>query len=212
MRDWRHIAIEGPIGVGKTTLARLLAPPLGAALLLERPQDNPFLERFYADPQRHAMSTQLCFLFQRIEQYRELAQPGIFTPRIVSDFMFAKDALFAQLTLSDDELRLYHRIHAELAPRLPQPDLVIWLRADVPTLLRRIAGRGRAMEHAIDAAYLERLAAAYADYFEHAPQLPVLAIDSEGFDPLARPQDLQRLHDAIDAFEGPRAELLRLVA
>lgn len=200
----RHIAIEGPIGAGKSTLARLLAERLGAQLLLERPHDNPFLERFYADAPRYAMQTQLFFLFQRIEQYRELAQPGMFTPRIVSDFMFAKDALFARLTLSDDEYRLYLQIHQAMAPQVPRPDLVIWLQADADTLLGRIARRGLPMEQGIDAAYLQSLAAAYGAWFEREPLLPVLAIDTTRFNPLERPQDLDRLLQRLRQFQGPR--------
>lgn len=205
----RHIAVEGAIGAGKSSLARRLAAHLNAQLLLERPEDNPFLAQFYANadpaqPNRYAMQTQLFFLFQRIEQYRELAQPGMFTPRIVSDFMFAKDALFAQLTLSDDEFRLYRLIHAEMAPKLPQPDLVLWLQAGPATLAQRIQRRGLPMEQGIEAAYLQRLSDAYAAYFEKESALPVLAIDTEGFNPVDRPEDFERLVERLARFVGPR--------
>jgi deoxyguanosine kinase len=204
----RHVAVEGPIGVGKSTLARLLAQALDAHLLLERPQDNPFLEKFYADGSRYALQTQLFFLFQRVEQMRELAQPGMFgTPRIVSDFMFDKDTLFARLTLGDDEYRLYTQIHAAVAPGLPRPDLVIWLQAGSDTLMARIRQRGLRMEQGMDPAYLVRLADAYGAYFEQDPTLPVLAIDTERFDPIARPAELARLLDRLPAFRGPREEL-----
>jgi len=208
MRPWRHIAIEGPIGAGKTSLARLLAERLGTGLLLERPEDNPFLARYYAEGARHALPTQLTFLFQRIEQYRALAQPGMFDARsIVSDFMFDKDALFAELTLADDELRLYGQIHTEMVPRLPAPDLVIWLQADTDALMRRIAQRGLAMEQHIAPTYVQRLAEAYGAYFERRPELPVLAIDTEGFHPLARTADLERLVAQLQGFVGPREAL-----
>jgi deoxyadenosine/deoxycytidine kinase len=199
-----HIAIEGPIGAGKSSLARLLAQRLGAQLLLERPEDNPFLEKFYADPPRYAMQTQLFFLFQRIEQYRELAQPGMFTPRIVSDFMFDKDALFAQLTLSDDEYRLYRQIHTEMAPKTPAPDLVVWLQAGPESLMQRIWRRGISMERRIDEGYVERLSTAYGAYFEREPQVPVLAVDTERFNPVDRPQDFESFVERLGRFTGPR--------
>jgi deoxyguanosine kinase len=208
VKPWRHIAIEGPIGAGKTSLARLLAERLGAGLLLERPEDNPFLSRYYAEGARHALPTQLTFLFQRIEQYRALAQPGMFDARtIVSDFMFDKDALFAELTLADEELRLYGQIHAEVVPRLPLPDLVIWLQADTDTLMRRIAQRGLAMEQHIAPAYVQRLADAYGAYFERRSDLPVLAIDTTAFHPLARSADLERLVAQLQALSSPREAL-----
>lgn len=178
----RHVAIEGPIGVGKTTLARRLAARLGARALLERPQDNPFLARFYADGARYAFHAQVVFLLQRVDQARELAQPGMFTPTVVSDFMFDKDALFARLTLSDDEYRLYRQMHRELAPALRAPDRIVWLRAPVAVLQRRIAARGLAMEQGIGAHYLERLADAYAEYFAARPQLRVIGVDTADVD------------------------------
>lgn len=178
----RHVAIEGPIGVGKTTLARRLAARLGARALLERPQDNPFLARFYTDGARYAFHAQVVFLLQRIDQARELAQPGMFTPTVVSDFMFDKDALFARLTLSDDEYRLYRQMHRELAPALRAPDRIVWLRAPVAVLQRRIAARGLAMEQGIGAHYLERLADAYAEYFAARPQLRVIEVDTADVD------------------------------
>ena len=202
---FRHIAIEGPIGVGKSTLARRLASHLNAHLLLERPEDNPFLERFYADRKRYAMQTQLAFLFQRVEQYRELTQPGMFgAPRIVSDFIFDKDALFARLTLSDDEYRLYAQIHAQTAPLVPRPDLVIWLQADTETLLQRVQRRGLAMERSIDAEYLQRLSDAYAEYFERQPAMPLLAVDTTAFNPAFDDADFSRLIERLAGFRGPR--------
>ncbi len=207
MPPFRHIAIEGPIGVGKSSLAHRLAAHLGAELLMEKPEENPFLERFYADGSRHALQTQLFFLFQRVEQARALAQPGMFTPRIVSDFMFAKDALFAQLTLSDDEYRLYRQIHQHVAPQLPAPDLVIWLQAAPAALQQRIQRRGIAMEQAIADAYLQRLSDAYAQYFEREPGLPVLAVDTEGFNPAGVPAHFERLLAALQSFRGPRESL-----
>jgi deoxyadenosine/deoxycytidine kinase len=201
----RHIAVEGAIGVGKTSLARRLALHLGWRSLLERPEDNPFLERYYAAGERYALPTQLAFLFQRVEQMRELAQPGMFERGVVSDFVFSKDALFASLTLSADEFALYTQLHAQVAPaRPPEPDLVIWLRASASTLLERIRRRGIAMEQGLDLDYLERLDDAYAEHFERAPEAPLLAVDTENFHPAARAGDFARLLDRIAAFTGPR--------
>ena len=200
----RHIAIEGPIGVGKSSLARRLAAHLGAGVLLERPEDNPFLERYYADGSRFALQTQLFFLFQRLEQTRVLLEPGMFERSVVSDFLFAKDALFASLTLSPDEHRLYTQVHAQVAPRLPEPDLVIWLRAPPRLLQERIRGRGIAMEQGLTVDELSRLSDAYAEHFERHLGAPLLAVDTEAFHPVAREADFASLLKRIDAFSGPR--------
>lgn len=204
MKRYRHIAIDGPIGAGKTTLASLLAPQLGAELLLERPHENPFLKDFYIDGPRYAFQTQLFFLFQRVEQYRALTQPGMFVPLVVSDFMFDKDRLFARLTLSDEEFRLYTQIHQQRAPHVPSPDLVIWLDGPTVALRERIQRRGRPMERRIDTEYLHALAEAYGAYFDENPELPVLMVDIDRFDPLRRPGDVALLVKRIAEFRGPR--------
>jgi len=201
---FRHIAIEGPIGVGKTTLAGQLAERLGAELMLEQPAENPFLWRFYQDRPGYAFQTQLYFLFQRERQMRSLAQPGMFAPAVVSDFMFAKDALFARLNLSDEEYRLYAQMHQPIAAQLREPDLVVWLQASAETLLGRVKKRAIVAEHGIDLAYLERLGNGYAELFASYEGAPVFAIDTECFHPVEREADLDRLLDALARFDGRR--------
>jgi deoxyguanosine kinase len=204
---FHHIAIEGPIGAGKTTLARLLAERAGAELLLEQPAENPFLARFYEDRAGYAFQTQLFFLFQRERQVRALAQPSMFAQTTVSDFMFAKDAIFARINLSDEEYRLYAQMHQPIATQLREPDLVVCLQADVQTLLARVRRRGIAMEQAIDAAYLQRLSDAYADFFASYDGAPVFVVDTEHFDPAARDGDLDQLVRALERFEARHGAL-----
>jgi deoxyadenosine/deoxycytidine kinase len=202
---FRHIAIEGPIGVGKSSLARLLAAHLGAELMLERADENPYLERFYADLPGYAFQTQVFFLFQRMRQVRELAQPGMFSAAVVSDFMIDKDALFARMNLSDEEYHLYSQMYAQASAQLPQPDLVVWLQATPPTLMQRIRQRGISMEQRISADYLQALCDAYAGFFAGFDKAPLMVVDSEHFNPVERPADFQSLLHALAVFEGPRA-------
>ena len=202
---FHHIAIEGPIGVGKSSLARRLAAHLGAELMLERAEENPYLERFYNDLPGYAFQTQVFFLFQRMRQVRELAQPGMFSKAVVSDFTLAKDALFARMNLSDEEYRLYSQMYAQVSQQLPQPDLVIWLQATPPVLMQRIRQRGIAMEQRIDPAYLQRLCDAYAAHFRTFAGAPLMVVNSEHFNPVERTQDFNALIEALAAFEGPRA-------
>jgi deoxyadenosine/deoxycytidine kinase len=202
---FRHIAIEGPIGVGKTSLARRLAVHLGAELLLERAEENPYLERFYADLPGYAFQTQVFFLFQRMRQVRELAQPGMFSSAVVSDFMMAKDALFARMNLSDEEYHLYQQMYAQATAQLPQPDLVVWLQASPATLLARIRRRAISMEQRISAEYLQALCDAYADFFASFDAAPLMVVDSEHFNPLDRCEDFDALVAALGSFEGRRA-------
>ncbi|RQP25978.1 deoxynucleoside kinase [Piscinibacter terrae] len=204
---FRHIAIEGPIGVGKSSLARRLGAHLGADLLLEKAEENPFLERFYRDRTAYAFQTQLFFLFQRVKQMQEIAQPGMFSRGIVSDFVFAKDALFARMNLDDEEYRLYTQIHGHMAQSLPRPDLVIWLQAEPQALLQRIGRRGIAMEQDIDAAYLQRLCDAYVEHFRSDGTSPVLTVPTESFNPAGNDEDFRRLVDALDQFRGPAGVL-----
>jgi len=202
---FRHIAIEGPIGAGKSSLARRLAAHLGAELMLERADENPYLERFYADAPGYAFQTQVFFLFQRMRQVRELAQPGMFSQAVVSDFMLAKDALFARMNLSDEEYHLYSQMYAQVAQQLPQPDLVIWLQATPAVLSHRIRQRGIAMEQRMEPAYLQRLCDAYADYFQGFDAAPLMVVNSEHFNPVERDEDFHALVNALATFEGPRA-------
>lgn len=204
LQRFRTIVIEGPIGVGKTTLARKLAAHLGTDLLLEKAEDNPYLERFYGDMPGFAFQTQLFFLFQRVKQMQTLAQPGMFSPGVVCDFLFAKDALFARLNLSDDEYRLYTQMYAQVEPQVGQPDLVIWLQASPGTLMQRIRRRGVAMEHRITDAYLQRLCDAYVEYFHAFDGAPVLAVGTEHFNPVERDADFELLLDRLAAFRGKR--------
>ncbi len=203
---FRHIAVEGPIGAGKTSLGRRLAAHLGSEFLPELPADNPFLDRFYADMPGYAFQTQLFFLFQRQKQLQAIAQPSMFAPGVVSDFMFAKDALFARLNLSDDEHRLYAQMHAQVASQVREPDLVIRLQAAPETLLARVRKRGVAMEQqGIDLGYLTRLCDAYAAFFATYEGAPVFSVETESFNPAERSTDFDRLIERLVAFEGRRA-------
>jgi deoxyadenosine/deoxycytidine kinase len=204
LRRFRHIAIEGPIGVGKSSLARRLAAHLGADLLLERADENPFLARFYGDMPGYAFQTQLFFLFQRVKQMQAARQPGMFADALVADFLFAKDALFARLNLNDDEYRLYMQMYAQVAPQAVEPDLVIWLQATPDTLLQRIRKRAIRMEQDIGRAYLQRLCDAYVEHFHTYESAPLLAIGTEHFNPVDSDADFELLLTRLAAFRGPR--------
>ena len=207
LERFRHIAVEGPIGVGKSTLAVRLAQHLGAEPMLERPAENPFLQRFYADMPGYAFQTQLFFLLQRWEQMQVLAQPSVFGTAVVSDFMFAKDAIFARLNLNDEEHRLYQQMVAHLALSVREPDLVIWLQAPTSTLLQRIRRRAITMEQDIAPDYLERLAEGYAAHFQSYDGAPVFAVATELFNPADRETDFALLIDRLAAFQGWRGYL-----
>ena len=204
LQRFRHIVVEGPIGAGKSVLAARLARHLGAELMLEQPAENPFLQRFYADMPGYAFQTQLFFLFQRLRQMQALSQPSVFGHAVVSDFLFAKDAIFARLNLSDDEHRLYQQMYAQLAPQVRQPDLVILLRAAPATLLQRVRRRAIAMEHGIDMDYLQRLVDAYAAFFHSYDGAPVFALATEHFNPAEREADFAMLIERLRAFKGRR--------
>jgi len=202
---FRHIVVEGPIGAGKTSLARRLADRFGAQPVLESPGENPFLERFYRDGRRYALPTQLFFLFQRVNQLRDLAQRDLFSHAMVGDFLLDKDPLFARLTLEDDELALYQRIFENLQPQAPVPDLVVYLQAQPDTLVQRVQRRGIAMESGIGEGYLRTLADAYSRFFYHYDAAPLLIVNTEHLNPVDRDEDFELLLRHLDEMRGRRS-------
>ncbi len=177
--DQCHVAVEGAIGIGKTTLTKKLAEKLGSSPFFEQVDDNPFIELFYQDPSRHALSVQLSFLFSRLKQWQTLHQQELFTQGIVSDYIFAKDHLFATVTLSDAELSLYEQVAKLLTTDLHKPDLVIYLQSDPQIIMDRIRGRNRPIERGIQFDYLRRVIAAYDRFFFHYQETPLLIVQTD---------------------------------
>ena len=201
---YRHIVIEGPIGVGKTSLSKRMAHRLEAQWLLEQPEENPFLARFYQDPARFALPTQLFFLFQRINQLRELAQGDFFEKVTVSDFLLEKDRMFASLTLDEEELKLYQQIYNHQSPKTCKPDLVIYLQASSQALIERVQKRALPYEMNITESYLNQLGEAYSKFFYYYDDAPLLIVNTEHLNPVDHDEDFDLLLNQIASMKGRR--------
>jgi len=199
-----YLVVEGPIGAGKTSLARRLGARMGAELLLEQPAENPFLARFYQDMPRYALPTQLFFLFQRAKQVEPLAQTDMFRRPTVSDFLLDKDPLFARITLSSDEFALYQRIYDAMRPHAPVPDLVVYLQAQPSILVERVKRRAALFERGISDDYLAMLAESYARFFYHYDASPVLIVNSENLNFVEREDDFELLVAQIRGMKSRR--------
>jgi len=201
---YRYIVIEGPIGAGKTSLARILCDTCGGTPMLEGPDANPFLPGFYENAERYALPAQLFFLFQRVDQLRELRQSDLFRGLTIADFMLEKDPLFARLTLNDDELKLYEQIYGHVQAQVPVPDLVIYLQASPQTLIERVQRRAANYEKGIADDYLVRLAETYTRFFYQYSAAPVLIVNSENLNFVESQEALDLLLQRIAAMRGTR--------
>lgn len=200
----RYIVVEGPIGVGKTSLVKRLAQTLGSEVLLEEAEANPFLERFYQNPRQAALPTQLFFLLQRARQMQAVRQTDMFQSGRASDFLMEKDRLFAEVTLEDDELKLYDQVYRQLTLDIPAPDLVIYLQAPIEILLTRIAKRGLGYEKLIESAYLQRLVDAYARFFHHYVAAPLLIVNAAAANFVDNDKDYNELVEYVHARRSGR--------
>lgn len=198
------IVVEGPIGVGKSSLAKRLAESFGCRFVREAAEENPFLEHFYRNSRDSALPVQLFFLTQRVRQWEQMRQKDMFQDRLVSDFMMEKDRLFAQLTLNDDEFRLYDQIYQAFSVPSTKADLVIYLQAPVDTLKKRVRKRGHAAEKFIQDSYLENLCETYAQFFLHYEENPLLIVNAEHFNPIASDADYQELLKRIRSIRSGR--------
>lgn len=206
----RYIGIEGVIGVGKTSLTKILAERFSGRAVHEPVVENPFLANFYEDQKAYAFQTQLYFLLTRYKQQEDLKQPGLFTPTTVCDYLFAKDKIFANLTLDRDELALYQQIYDTLDARLPSPDLVIYLQADIEILLDRIRKRGLEFEQGIDPDYLRNLSSLYNDFFFNYRESPLLVVQTSGIDFVNNDADREWLIREILEMKGGTKHLIPL--
>jgi len=200
----RYIAIEGPIGVGKTALAKRLAESLSADLVLEEFEENPFLERFYRDGRSAALPAQMFFLFARARQIEDLRQSDLFSSVRISDYLFTRDRLFAELNLDPEELKLYDQIVANLAVDAPVPDLVIYLQASVDAIMQRLARRNTRYDRFVDRGYVEKLTDAYARFFHAYDEGPLLIVNASQIDPVNNDVDYEQLFQQIERTTGGR--------
>jgi deoxyguanosine kinase len=195
--EHRYIVVEGPIGVGKSSLTNILSERFAARKVMEVVEENPFLSSFYADRAKYAFQTQMFFLLSRFKQQQKLFQQDLFATVTVSDYLFAKDRIFAHLTLDPNELSLYERIFEELGPRVAKPDLVIYMQARLEVLLHRIKKRGREFERKFDPQYLEDLCKAYNEFFFHYQETPLLVVNTSDIDFVNNPEDLENLINVV---------------
>lgn len=200
----RYIVVEGPIGAGKTTLARRLADRINAEMLMENPAANAFLGRFYQNMERWGLPTQIAFLFQRSEQLARFAQSHDPHKRVVSDFLIDKDPLFAELTLAEDELQLYRQLYERLKPTVRKPDLVIYLQAQPDILIDRVRKRGVESERKISESYLQRVAERYATFFHHYDAAPLFIVNAESLNPVDKDEDFELLYSRLLAMRSYR--------
>lgn len=209
MRELKFIAIEGVIGAGKTSLTKVLSNKMHAGTILEEFEENPFLAKFYAEPKKYAFHTQMYFLMSRYRKQREIAQIDLFNSRVITDYLFVKDRIFAEVNLNEEEFALYDKIYSILAVDIPRPDLVIYLQASPEILYKRIKQRGRAYERDIEFEYIERLCEAYNTFFFHYNSSAMLIVNIKGFDFLANPHDLDLLYGEIVNLKESRRVLSR---